>query len=207
MFTGLVEEVGEVVQVEERHPGRRFWVRAREVLSDARIGDSLAVSGCCLTIVERAEDRFAVEAVPETLARTTLGGWAAGQRVNLERALRLDRRLGGHLVQGHVDGVGTVRAMAREGDGQRLTLSVPAPLARFVAEKGSLAVDGISLTIAGTRDGGEGTSCEFALIPHTLEKTVAGDYMPGRTVNLEVDLIARYAARLLEDGALSRRTP
>jgi riboflavin synthase len=207
MFTGLVEEVGEIVHVEERAPGRRFWVRAREVLADTRIGDSLAVSGCCLTAVERRDDRFAVEAVPETLSRTTLGDWKVGERVNLERALRLDQRLGGHLVQGHVDGVGTVRAVVREGDGRRLTLSVPGALARFVAEKGSLAVDGISLTIANTRDGGEGTSCEIALIPHTLEKTIAGDYAPGRSVNLEADLIARYAARLLEEGALSRRLP
>ncbi|MEK7824553.1 MAG: riboflavin synthase [Candidatus Eisenbacteria bacterium] len=207
MFTGLVEELGEIVRIEERAPGRRFWVRAREVLADTRVGDSLAVNGCCLTTVERQDDRFVVDVVPETLARTTLGEWKVGERVNLERALRLDQRLGGHLVQGHVDGVGTVGAVAREGEGRRLTLAVPGGLARFVAEKGSLAVDGVSLTIARAWDGGEagGTGCEIALIPHTLEKTIAGGYAPGRRVNLEADLIARYAARLLEESVASRR--
>jgi riboflavin synthase len=206
VFTGLVEELGEIVAIEERSPGRRFWVRAREVLADTRLGDSLAVSGCCLTVVERRDDQFAVEVVPETLARTTLGDWRVGERVNLERALRFDQRLGGHLVQGHVDGVGTVAAVAREGDGRRLTLEVPESLARLVAEKGSLAVDGVSLTVARVWDGGAvGTGCEIALIPHTLERTVAGAYAAGRKVNLEADLIARYAARLLEESAASRR--
>ena len=203
MFTGLVEEMGEVLGIEERAPGRRFWVGAREVLADTRIGDSLSVSGCCLTVVAREADRFAVEAVPETLARTTLGEWRVGERGNLERAMRLDQRLGGHLVQGHVDGVGRVTGVAREGDGRRLTLEVPEALGRFVAEKGSLAVDGVSLTVA--RAGAGATGCEIALIPHTLERTVAGTYAPGRRVNLEVDLIARYAARLLDDGAVARR--
>jgi riboflavin synthase len=207
VFTGLVEELGEIVGVEERAPGRRFWVRASEVLADTRVGDSLAVSGCCLTAVERRDDRFAVDVVPETLARTTLGDWQVGEPVNLERALRFDQRLGGHLVQGHVDGVGTVGAVAREGDGRRLTLHVPEGLARFVAEKGSLAVDGVSLTVARVWDGGGagGTGCEIALIPHTLERTVAGAYAAGRRVNLEADLIARYAARLLEESVASRR--
>jgi riboflavin synthase len=203
MFTGLVEEMGEIVVVEERKPGRRFWVRAHDVLSDARIGDSIAVSGCCLTAVDRRDDRFAVEVVPETLARTTLGDWKVGDRVNLERSLRLDQRLGGHLVQGHVDAVGTVVAVAPEGDGKRITLELPASIARFVAEKGSLAVDGVSLTVA--RDA-NGHTCEIALIPHTLERTVAGAYTPGRRVNLEADLIARYTARLLEELSPARRT-
>jgi riboflavin synthase len=207
MFTGLVEELGEIVRSEERAPGRRLWVRARAVLADTRVGDSLAVNGCCLTAVERQDDRFAVDVVPETLARTTLGDWKVGDRVNLERALRLDQRLGGHLVQGHVDGVGTVGAVAREGDGRRLTLAVPGGLARFIAEQGSLAVDGVSLTVARAWDAGDagGTGCEIALIPHTLEHTIAGSYASGRRVNLEADLIARYAARLLEESVASRR--
>jgi riboflavin synthase len=207
MFTGLVEEMGEIVRIEERAPGRRFWVRARAVLADSRRGDSLAVSGCCLTVVERQDDRFAVDVVPETLARTTLGDWTLSERVNLERALRLDQRLGGHLVQGHVDGVGTVGAVVGEGESRRLSLAVPDGLARFVAEKGSLAVDGVSLTIARAWDDGHagGAGCEIALIPHTLERTVAGGYAPGRRVNLEVDLIARYAARLLEESVALRR--
>lgn len=202
MFTGLIEEIGTIESLEDRGPGRHLRVRASAVLSDTRVGDSLAIDGCCLTVIERDDQRFSVEAVPETLARTTLGERKAGDGVNLERALRLDQRLGGHLVQGHVDGVGVVRSMAREGDGMRCMLEIPAAIARFVAEKGSLAVDGVSLTVA--RDLGD--ACEIALIPHTLGHTTAGSYRPGRRVNLEVDLIARYLARLLDESGTSRRT-
>jgi len=194
VFTGLVEETGRVETIAERPAGRRFVISARTVLADARTGDSLALNGCCLTVTSIAAGTFTVEAVPETLARTTLGDWREGDAVNLERALRLDQRLGGHLVQGHVDGVGTVASMVEEGDGRRLALDLPPDLARFVAEKGSLAVDGVSLTIARVH----GTRCEIALIPHTLAVTVARDYRPGRRVNLEADLVARYLARLLE---------
>jgi riboflavin synthase len=193
MFTGLVEEVGRVQVADERPDGRRFWISASLVLSDAKVGDSIACSGCCLTVVAAEPQRFAVEAVPETLRRTTLGAWRAGAPVNLERSLRLGDRLGGHLVQGHVDGVGEVRAVAPEGDGRRVTLAVPAELRRFVALKGSLSVDGVSLTVAGLTDSG----CEIAYIPHTLAVTSAGDYVPGTRVNLEVDLLARYLERLL----------
>ena len=170
MFTGLVEELGRVQSVEERPAGRRFWIAASRVLEDARVGDSLACSGCCLTAVAVEPGRFAVEAVPETLRLTTLGDWRAGTAINLERSLRLSDRLGGHLVQGHVDGVGEVRARVPEGDGSRVTIGLPAPLARFVALKGSLAVDGVSLTVAGLTDSG----CEIAYIPHTLAMTSAG---------------------------------
>jgi riboflavin synthase len=205
MFSGIVEEVGRVTGVEERpHAsggGRRLWIAAGRVLEDARVGDSIAVSGCCLTAVAVESGRFAVDAVPETLARTTLGAWREGEAVNLERSLRLDQRLGGHLVQGHVDGVGEVRTMSREGEGFRLGLSLPGPLARFVAEKGSLAVDGVSLTVAGC----DGASCTIALIPHTLRVTIAGAYAEGRRVNLEVDLVARYLARLLDETGVPGR--
>lgn len=195
MFTGLVEERGSVLVVEPRPEGRRLWIGAAQVLEDARVGDSLAVSGCCLTVVELRPGAFAVEAVPETLRRTTIGELAPGDPVNLERALRLDQRLGGHLVQGHVDGVGEVRAVTPEGEGRRLALELPASLGRFVAEKGSIAIDGMSLTVAAA----EGSRCEIALIPHTLAVTTAADYRAGRRVNVEVDLMARYAARLLEE--------
>ena len=201
MFTGLVEALGTLERVEARPAGRRFRVRAPEIAADAAIGDSIAIDGCCLTVIERDAQGFAVEAVPETLERTTLGDRTEGDPVNLERSLRLDQRLGGHLVQGHVDGVGTVRSVAREGDGKRIAIALPDSLARFVAEKGSLAVDGVSLTVARAN----GTECEIALIPHTLGHTTAGGYAPGRRVNLEVDLIARYLARLLEASGTSGR--
>jgi len=202
MFTGLIEETGRIEAIEERPGGRCFRIGAALVLQDARVGDSLAVNGCCLTAVRVEPRRFEVEAVPETLARTTLGDWRVGERVNLERPLQLDQRLGGHLVQGHVDGVGVVRSVAAEGEGRRVSLELPVPLARFVAEKGSLAVDGVSLTVAAAA----GDRCEVALIPHTLRVTVAGEYQPGRRVHLEVDLIARYLARLVEQAGLPGRS-
>jgi riboflavin synthase len=203
MFTGLIEETGTVAGVEDRPAGRRLWIAAARVLEDARRGDSLALDGCCLTLVAVEPGRVAVEVVPETLRRTTLGRLTTGQPVNLERSLRLDQRLGGHLVQGHVDGVGEVRAMTPEGDGTRLALEIPDGLRRFVAEKGSIAVDGVSLTVARVTPSG----CEIALIPHTLAHTTAGAYAAGIAVNLEVDLLARYLARLVDEAGLAGRTP
>jgi riboflavin synthase len=201
MFTGLIEELGHVAQVEERPAGRRFWLAAELVMEDAHVGDSIACSGVCLTVVALEPGRFAVEAIPETLSRTTLGTWAVGDRVNLERSLKLEQRLGGHMVQGHVDGVGEVIADVAEGDGTRITIRVPAELRRFIPEKGSLSVDGISLTVAAlTPDG-----CEIAYIPHTLAVTTAQDHKAGRRVNLEVDLLARYLARLLEESGMAGR--
>jgi len=200
VFTGLVEEQGRVDAVEERPAGRRLWIAAARVLEDANIGDSIACSGCCLTAVAVEPGRFAVEVVPETLRRTTLGQWRAGTPVNLERSLRLSGRLGGHLVQGHVDGVGEVLSREPEGDGARVSLSLPPDLERFVALKGSLAVDGVSLTVAGLTD----AVAEIAYIPHTLAVTSAGTYAPGARVNLEVDLLARYLARMLEQPGEER---
>jgi len=194
VFTGLIEELGSVSAVDERPDGRRFWIDAARTTADIAVGDSIACSGCCLTAIAVEPGRFAVEVVPETLRRTTLGAWRVGTAVNLERSLRLTDRLGGHLVQGHVDGVGEVRRVSTEGDGRRMTLALPAALARYVAEKGSLAVDGVSLTVAGLADG----TCEIAYIPHTLAVTTAGSYAAGTRVNLEADLLARYLARLLE---------
>lgn len=201
MFTGLVEEVGRIERIEPRDDGRRVWIRASRVLADARVGDSLALDGCCLTAVTVEPERFAVDAVPETLTRTTLGQRSVGDAVHLERALRLDARLGGHLMQGHVDGLGRVSAVRPEGEGRRVSLEVPEPLRRFVAEKGSLAVDGVSLTVAAVSP----TGCDLALIPHTLDVTSCRDWTIGRAVNLEVDLIARYLARLVDDSH-SRRS-
>lgn len=199
MFTGIVEEMGWVHRIEERQAGRRFWFAAEKVLADAEVGSSIAVSGVCLTVVAVEPGRFSVEAVPETLSRTILGDLRVGDPVNLERPLTLEQRLGGHLVQGHVDGVGEVMAVTPEGDGVRVTIAIPPPLRRFVAEKGSLAVDGVSLTIARAED----DRCDVALIPHTLKVTTSGGYAGGTRVNLEVDLLARYLARLL-DGSSER---
>jgi riboflavin synthase len=194
VFTGLVEELGIVQSAESRPDGRRFWIGAVRVMDGMQVGDSIACSGCCLTAVAVEPGRFAVEAVPETLRCTTLSGWDAGTAVNLERSLRFGDRLGGHLMQGHVDATGTVLAVAPEGDGRRVTLELPPELRRFVAWKGSLAVDGVSLTVAGLAD----SACEIAYIPHTLAVTSAGRYAAGTRVNLEVDLLARYLARMLD---------
>ena len=201
MFTGIIEELGRVARREDRPDGRRFWIEAPLVSEGLAIGDSVAHGGCCLTVVAREGNTYAVEAVPETLRLTTLGEWNVGDRVNLERSVAMGARLGGHLVQGHVDGVGEVVAVTPEGDGRRVALRVPAALRRFVALKGSLAVDGVSLTVAAlTADG-----CEIAYIPHTLAVTTAGTYAPGRRVHLEADLLARYLARLMEETGMPGR--
>lgn len=192
MFTGIVEEIGRVERVEPRPAGHRITIAAERVLAGTARGDSLAVNGCCLTVVELGRGSFAAEAVRETLSRTTLGSLEDGEPVNLERAMRLDQRLGGHLVQGHVDAVGEVLRVSLEGDGRRVRFAIPERLRRYVAEKGSIAIDGVSLTVAALAPEG----CEIAYIPHTLAATVAGAYAPARRVNLEIDLIARYLARL-----------
>jgi len=197
MFTGLIEELGRIERLDARPGGRRLWIAAPRIAPDSAIGDSISINGCCLTVIECSPAGFAFDAVPETLRRTTLGALEPGEPVNLERALTAGARLGGHLVQGHVDAVGEVRTVQVEGEGRRVTIAVPAELSRFVAEKGSIAVDGVSLTVAARVPGG----CEIAYIPHTLAVTVAGAYAPARRVNLEVDLIARYLARLLDPAA------
>src|SRR5512137_2990133 len=182
MFTGLVADLGTVERVEPRSGGARLVLRPASLpVDDLVLGESVACSGACLTVVERGGGRVAFDAVPETLSRTTLGSWRAGTRVNLERALRLSDRLGGHLVAGHVDAVGEVIARHAEGQGARITLSLPAALAPLCAEKGSIAIDGVSLTVAAAaRD-----RFEVALIPETLARTTLGDARPGTRVNLE----------------------
>lgn len=200
MFTGLVERTGVVAAATPRDGGLRFEISAPGWDATMAIGDSIAVNGCCLTVIELGPDRFAFDVVPESVRRTMLGGLRPGDLVNLERPLRLDQRLGGHLVQGHVDGVGRVVEVAPEGEGRRIVFELPGVIAKFVAEKGSIAIDGISLTVAACA----GTRCEVAFIPHTLEVTVAGRYVPGTRVNVEADLMARYAARLIEAAGEDR---
>ncbi len=195
MFTGLVTDMGVVERLEPRSGGARLTIRPGALPVDELVlGESVAVNGACLTVVERGEGRMSFDAVPETLARTTLGSFRPGTRVNLERALRLSDRLGGHLVQGHVDAVGQVLEKVPEGQGARLVVSLPAGIAPLVAEKGSIAIDGVSLTVA--RAGRD--RFEVALIPETLARTVLGAAAPGTKVNLEADVVARHVARLRE---------
>ncbi len=199
MFTGLVETLGAVASREERGGGLQLMLRVPQGY-DAGIGDSISVNGCCLTVTGVSPKGLTFDVVPESVRRTALGDLANGDLVNLERSLRLDSRLGGHLVQGHIDGVGRVIEVVAEGAGKRIAFEVPQMVARFVAEKGSIAIDGVSLTVAACAK----TRCEVALIPHTLESTVAGRYVPGTKVNIEADVMARYAARLMEAAGEDR---
>jgi riboflavin synthase len=195
MFTGLVADMGVVERVLPKQGGARIVIRPRSLpVQELVLGESVACSGACLTVVERGQGLVTFDAVPETLARSTLGSWRTGTEVNLERALALGERLGGHLVQGHVDAVGEVLSRRPEGQGVRITLALPAAIAPLVAEKGSIAVDGISLTVASaSRD-----RFEIAVIPETLARTTLAKVVAGTKVNLEADVIARHVARLAE---------
>jgi riboflavin synthase len=184
MFTGIVEEMGRL----RRRDGGRFEFAAEIVTCDAKVGDSIAVNGCCLTVVDLGEGWFAADAVAETLARTNLGRLSPGDPVNLERPLRLADRLGGHLVQGHIDAVGEIVTPAPE-----LRVRIPAGPLRYVVEKGSITVDGCSLTVVAVLDDG----FTVAVIPYTARVTTLGHKGPGQLVNLEVDLVAKYVERLL----------
>jgi riboflavin synthase len=192
MFTGLVREVGTVVSIDGAE-SVYLVLDAPATAVAAALGDSVTVDGACLTVVSVDGPRLAFEAVPETLARTALGGLVAGSRVNLEPALRAGDPLGGHYVQGHVDGVGTVRSVEPEGDGRRVWFDAAPDLLRYVVAKGSIAVQGTSLTVAALDDGG----FAVALIPHTLDVTTLGALAPGDRVNLEVDVLAKYVERLV----------
>ncbi|HET7497532.1 MAG TPA: riboflavin synthase [Candidatus Eisenbacteria bacterium] len=201
MFSGIVARVGTVERVWKAAGGTGLAIRSGfDPGSDPEPGASVAVNGVCLTVERVRDGVFEATAVPETVARTTLGGLMAGSRVNLERALRVGDELGGHWVQGHVDAVATVASVEREKDGVRVGIETPEALRHLVAMKGSVAVDGVSLTVAGRTD----TRFEVALIPYTLEHTIAGDYAKGTRVNLEADLIARYLDRLLAAEAPAR---
>jgi riboflavin synthase len=202
MFTGIIEAVGRVSALEPRGGDVRLKVGAGGLdLSAAAIGDSVAVNGCCLTVVELGADGFAADVSRESLALTTLGQLKPGSRVNLERALTLSRPLGGHLVTGHVDGIGRVESRSDDGRSVRFRLRAPDELARYLARKGSICVDGVSLTVNEV----EGNAFGVNIVPHTLEATVFGDYREGSRVNLEVDIVARYLERLLGGaGGLTR---
>ncbi len=193
MFTGLIEGLGEVLAKRPMAKGTRLVLRAPFDLAETKLGDSMAVNGACLTVVEIKGDSFAVDVSPETLRRTTLGQLKVGEKVNLERALRWGDRLGGHLVSGHVDGVGEVVERKDQGDFIFFKIRIPKSLIRYVIEKGSIAIDGISLTINGLSE----TEIFLAIIPHTAAVTTIGLRRPGDRVNIEVDLIGKYVERLL----------
>jgi riboflavin synthase len=192
MFTGIVEQLGSVMLAERGHDGMRLVIDTGP-LDGVEVGDSLAVSGVCLTAVSAEPGRVTVDVVRETLERTTLGDLARGDPVNLERPMAANGRFDGHIVQGHVDGVGVVTSIVEEGEGQRMTVEVPKSLHRYLVEKGSITVDGVSLTVASLT----GDGFEVALIPHSLEVTTLGLRKTGEKVNLEVDVLAKYVERLL----------
>jgi riboflavin synthase len=194
MFTGIVEELGTVRAITPNEGGARIEIAATTVLADAVLGASIAVNGCCLTVVEFTDSWWAADAVTETLDRTSLGSLVAGSPVNLERPVRLEDRLGGHIVQGHVDGVGSLVTRDALPDGStRMRFAAPAGLLRYIVEKGSITVDGISLTVAALHADG----FDIAVIPHTLAVTTLGPKATGDPVNLEVDVLAKYVERLL----------
>ncbi len=194
MFTGIIEELGVVERMDTGPDGARVFVRAASLLDGAHPGESIAVNGVCLTMTSADRGVFTADLSPETLRRTTLGTLRGGEPVNLERPLRVDQRLGGHIVQGHVDGVGTIADARAEGDGVWMEIAPHATLLSYLVEKGSIAVDGVSLTVARLSDG----VFAVALIPHTLAATTLGQRRTGDQVNIEVDILAKYVQKLLE---------
>ncbi|GLW19139.1 riboflavin synthase [Streptomyces kronopolitis] len=199
MFTGIVEELGEVVAVEDLGDASRFRLRGPLVTEDAKHGDSIAVNGVCLTVVDTADGEFTADVMAETLHRSSLGALAAGSRVNLERPMALGGRLGGHLVQGHVDGTGTLVERIPGEHWEIVKVALPAALSRYVVEKGSITVDGVSLTVVDAAD----DYFTISLIPTTLALTTLGLKKAGDPVNLEVDVLAKYVERLLGRGAVA----
>ena len=197
MFTGIVESMGTVVRVLRRGGGARLEVRAPQILPEVKIGDSVAVNGACVTVTDHVEDTFACDLVPETLARTNLGTLQPGEEVNLELPMRAGGRLDGHIVQGHVDVVGTIRSRRRVGAQEMLEVTVPFELTRYLAPKGSVSVEGVSLTIMDVNK----DRFRVALIPHTVETTTLGKKIQGAAVNVEVDVISKYVERHLSARA------
>ncbi len=196
MFTGIIEELGTVAEARLTSRGGRLRIASRKIWKELETGESVAVNGACLTVVDASAGTFTVDVSPESVARTNLGELRRGDPVNLERALTLSTRLGGHLVQGHVDGTGKVAEIRREGEGRTIFIAAPPEISEYLVEKGSIAVDGISLTVSELRK----TSFGVAVIPHTLAMTNLGGRRVGDNVNLEVDLIAKYVRIYLERG-------
>jgi len=197
MYTGIVEELGEVVGLEHLEGAARITVHGPLVVSDAAPGDSLSINGVCLTVTAAHDGTFTADVMAETLSRSSLGDLRPGSPVNLERSVRPDGRLGGHLVQGHVDGVGAIISRSPAEHWDVVRISLPEGLVRYVVEKGSVGVDGVSLTVTATSDAEGPPWFEVSLIPETLRRTTLGRKQPGDTVNLEVDVIAKYVEKLL----------
>jgi riboflavin synthase len=192
VFTGIVRERGQVVAIDGDEQGARLRIAAPQAAGQAGLGDSVAIAGVCLTVVANEDGELSFDVVAETLGRTSLGRLNAGDAVNVEPALRVGEPLGGHYVQGHVDGVGRVRARETEGEGVRMSFDAPPEVLRYCVEKGSIAVEGVSLTITGVDESG----FAVAIVPHTLAETTLGELQPGDEVNLEADVLAKYVERL-----------
>lgn len=194
MFTGIVTDIGRVRSVRHTDRDRRYEIETAWDTATIDLGASISHAGCCLTVTEKGEGWFAVEVSGETLSKTKLGDWAEGARVNLERAAKLGDELGGHIVSGHVDGLGEVISIRPEGGSRRIVIEAPSPLHRFIAPKGSITVDGVSLTVNGVQD----RRFDVNIIPHTWDATTLGGLKVGEKVNLEIDMLARYLARWQE---------
>jgi len=197
VFTGIVEELGQVVTLDRAAEPARLTIAGPAVTADARHGDSIAINGVCLTVTAISGGQFSADVMGETLSRSSLGALAPGAPVNLERSVRPDGRMGGHIVQGHVDGTGAIASRSSAGGWDVVRVSVPAELSRYVVEKGSVAIDGVSLTVSALSPPGDDAWLEVSLIPETLQRTTLGTKQPGDVVNLEVDMIAKYVERLL----------
>ncbi len=193
MFTGIITDLGKIAEISKGDAAARFKIATSYNTEGIEMGASIACNGCCLTVTEKGPDWFAVDASKETLDKTTLGDWKTGTRINLERALKFGDELGGHLVSGHVDGVGNVTAIADEEGSKRYTVAPPSELMKFIAPKGSVTLDGVSLTVNEVENGTFGVN----IIPHTQTVTTFGTLEPGSALNVEIDLLARYVARLL----------
>ena len=201
MFTGIIEEIGTVKEVRDGHRSAVVTISAEKVLSGTSIGDSIAVNGVCLTVIAMGDDSFSADATPETISRSSLGQMHRGSRVNLERAMAADGRFGGHIVMGHIDGIGKVSRVIKDDNSVLLSIEAPPAFMRYIVEKGSIAIDGISLTVAEVWESGFTVS----VIPHTASATTIGWMVAGTTVNLETDIIGKYAERFLMPEKRSRK--
>ena len=205
MFTGIIQATGSIVELQPKGGDIALVVNTGKLaMSDVELGDSIAVNGVCLTAIALTDQGFTADVSTETLSLTSLGSLQKGSRVNLEKALTLQTRLGGHLVSGHVDGLGSVESRQHDSRSERFVIKAPQDIAKYIAAKGSITIDGISLTV--NRINIDQSSFEVNIVPHTLEETIMNDYQPGTKVNLEVDLLARYLERLIQGGALPDST-